>query len=163
PRPRPASPPPASPSPPAPRAAARRARSAPRSRSPAPPAPRSAPSPAPPGGQSAVPAAAAPSLQNAYPAHRHLQNTAHRAGPSPPPPPAHPTPPALPVPVTPARQKRQLPIPEQRHHMVGHPLQEVPVVAHHHERPRPPVQQIFQLRQRIHIKIVGRLIQQQHV
>ena len=33
----------------------------------------------------------------------------------------------------------------------------------HDHRPRPPVQQILQLRQRVHIQIVSRLIQQQHV
>src|SRR5262249_54475436 len=71
--------------------------------------------------------------------------------------------PPLQVLVDPAPEKRQPPIPQQGHHMIRHPLQEIPIMTHHHDRPFPPVQQVFQAGQRIHIKIVSRLIQQQHI
>src|SRR5262249_51424156 len=71
--------------------------------------------------------------------------------------------PPLQVLVDPAPEKRQPPIPQQGHHMIGPPLQEIPIMTHHDQRPCPPVQQVFQFGQRIHIKIVSRLIQQQYI
>src|SRR5262249_55656645 len=37
------------------------------------------------------------------------------------------------------------------------------VVADHQQRTRPPVEQVLQLGQRVHIEIVGGLVEQQHV
>ncbi len=63
----------------------------------------------------------------------------------------------------PAAEIRQLPVPEQRDHVIGHPLQEIPVVTDHHQRPRPPVKQVLNLGQRLNIQIISRLIQQHHI
>src|SRR5262249_30115037 len=71
--------------------------------------------------------------------------------------------PPLQVLVNPATEKRHPPIPQQGHHMIGPPLQEIPIMTHHDQRPCPPVQQVFQFGQRIHIKIISRLIQQQYI
>src|ERR1019366_1099793 len=47
--------------------------------------------------------------------------------------------------------------------MVGYAFEEVAVVADHDQRPRPPIEQVFQLGQRVHIQVVGRLVEEQHV
>src|ERR1019366_3794137 len=47
--------------------------------------------------------------------------------------------------------------------MVGYAFEEVAVVADHHQRPRPPIEQVFQLGQRVHIQVVSGLVEEQHV
>jgi hypothetical protein len=47
--------------------------------------------------------------------------------------------------------------------VLGHPLEEVPVVADHHQRAGPAVEQVLELGERLDVQVVGWLVEQQHV
>ena len=62
-----------------------------------------------------------------------------------------------------AAEEGELAVAEQRHHVLGHALQEVPVVTDHHQRAGPAIEQVLELGQRLDVQVVGRLVEQQHV
>ncbi|SIC40627.1 30S ribosomal protein S5 [Mycobacteroides abscessus subsp. abscessus] len=62
-----------------------------------------------------------------------------------------------------AGQIGQLPVTEQRPGGVTYSLDEIPVVADHHQGARPAVQQVLHLLQRFDIQVIGGLVEQQHV
>ena len=47
--------------------------------------------------------------------------------------------------------------------MLGHPLEEVPVVADRYQRAGPAVEQVLELGERLDVQVVGWLVEQQHV
>ena len=50
-----------------------------------------------------------------------------------------------------------------RKYVVGDPLDQVPVVAGDHQRPRPRVEQVLQRGEGVGVQVVGRLVEEQHV
>src|SRR5579875_1404491 len=62
-----------------------------------------------------------------------------------------------------AAEERQAAVAQQGHDVVGHPFQEVPVVADHDQGARPAVEQVFQFGERLDVEVVGGLVEQQHV
>lgn len=47
--------------------------------------------------------------------------------------------------------------------LVGDPLQEIPVVAHHDQRAGPRIEQILHGGEHVGVQVVGRLVEDQHV
>jgi hypothetical protein len=47
--------------------------------------------------------------------------------------------------------------------VVGDPLEEVPVVGDHQQRPRPPVQDVLERGQRVDVEVVGGLVEEEDV
>ena len=62
-----------------------------------------------------------------------------------------------------ARQGADLAVAQERHLVVGDALQQVAVVADHHERARPAVQDVFDGGEGVGVEVVGGLVEHQHV
>ena len=65
--------------------------------------------------------------------------------------------------VDPARQVTDPAVACEREDVIADPFDEVPVVAHDHERARPAVEQVLEGRERVDVEVVGRLVEHEDV